>query len=283
MADAADMARSTVETVVHPAAVIEPGATLGPGCRIGPFCHVGPEVVLGSEVVLESHVVVAGRTRIGDATHVFPFAALGHAPQDLKYHGEASELIIGARNTIREHVTMNPGTEGGGMVTRIGAGGLYMVGAHIAHDCQVGDGVILANNATLAGHVTIGDHAIIGGLSAVHQFVRIGAHAMIGGMTGVERDVIPFGLVMGDRGALAGLNLVGLKRRGFPRETIDRLRAAYRTLFDSTSGATFDSRVTALAETAEDDPALAALMAFLRSDTTRKVLQPRDRDDTGGA
>jgi len=200
---------------LHPSSVISSRATLGKEVRIGPFCVVGPDVVFEESVVLHSHAVVEGRTRIGAGTKIFPFASIGHRPQDLKYAGEPSELVIGANNTIREYVTMNPGTKGGGMVTRVGDGCLFMMGAHVAHDCQIGNRVIMANNATLAGHVVIEDDAIIGGLAAVHQFVRIGRRAMVGGMSGVEHDVIPFGLVMGERATLKGLNVVGLKRGGF--------------------------------------------------------------------
>ena len=184
-------------TQIHPTAVVEPGARLGEGVRIGAFSIVGPEVSLGDGCVLHGPVVVGGRTTIGPRTQIFPFASIGLQPQDLKYKGEPSTLEIGADNVIREHVTMNPGTEGGGMVTRIGDGCLFMVGVHIGHDCQVGNQVIMANNATLAGHVTVQDFAVLGGLSAVHQFARIGRFAMVGGVTGVERDVIPFGSVMG--------------------------------------------------------------------------------------
>src|ERR1700739_1226866 len=179
---------------IHPTAIVAPGAMLAEDVVIGPYCVVGDNAVLGPRVTLRSHVVVDGRTTIGEGTRVFPFASIGLEPQDLKYRGERSELVIGRNNTIREYVTMNPGTEGGGMVTRIGDDCLFMVGAHVAHDCQIGDHVIMANNATLGGHVTLGDYVVIGGLSAVHQFVRIGAHAMIGGMSGVENDVIPFGM-----------------------------------------------------------------------------------------
>ncbi|MEX0760145.1 MAG: acyl-ACP--UDP-N-acetylglucosamine O-acyltransferase, partial [Tistlia sp.] len=213
---------------VHATAIVEAGARLGEGVEVGPFCLVGPEVELGDRVKLHSHVVVAGRTSIGAGTAIFPFASLGHAPQDLKYAGEASRLEIGRDNVIREQVTMNPGTAGGGLLTRVGDGCLFMVGAHVAHDCPVGDRVILANNATLAGHVQVGEQAIVGGLSAVHQFVRIGRHAMIGGMSGIEHDVIPYGLAMGERARLGGLNLVGLKRRGYERGQIQGMLAAYQ-------------------------------------------------------
>ncbi|WP_207458498.1 acyl-ACP--UDP-N-acetylglucosamine O-acyltransferase [Azospirillum sp. SYSU D00513] len=260
---------------IHPSAVVDPAAKLGEGVSIGPFCVVGPAVELGDGVRLTSHVVVEGRTRIGARTVVYPFASLGHAPQDLKFKGEPSELIIGTDNTIREHVTMNPGTEGGGMVTRVGSHCLFMMSAHVAHDCVVGDHVILANNATLGGHVTLGDHVILGGLSAVHQFVRIGAHAMIGGMSGVEQDVIPFGLVMGDRARLAGLNLVGLGRRGFAKDDISGLRTAYRHLFGPEG--TFAERVEQVARDYAGQPLVEDVLGFIRADASRSICQPRDR------
>jgi UDP-N-acetylglucosamine acyltransferase len=176
---------------IHPTAIVEPGASLAASARIGPYCVVGAKVELGEEVELLSHVVVAGRTSIGAGTRIFPFASIGHQPQDLKYQGEDSALVIGRRNIIREHVTMNPGTTGGGMVTRVGDNCLFMAGAHVAHDCHLGNHVVMANNVLLAGHVAVGDYAFFAGLSAAHQFTRIGAHAMVGGLTGVERDVIP--------------------------------------------------------------------------------------------
>ena len=181
-----------------------------------------------------------GIPQIGEGTQIFPFASIGFAPQDLKYKGEKSRLVIGKQNIIREHVTMNPGTEGGGMLTSVGDNCLFMVSAHVAHDCHIGNHVILANNATLGGHVLVEDYAIIGGLAAVHQFVRVGRHAVIGGMSGVEHDVIPYGSVMGERASLAGLNLIGLKRRGFDRETIHALRNAYKMLFDAENGTLFE-------------------------------------------
>lgn len=209
---------------IHPSAVIDPAARIGEGCEIGPFCVIGPQVELRRGVILKSHVVVTGETVIGDETTVFPFASIGEVPQDLKYRGERARLEIGARNRIREYVTMNPGTEGGGGVTRVGDDGLFMAGSHVAHDCQIGDRVILVNNASVAGHCVLEDDVIIGGLSGVHQWVRIGRGAMIGAVTMVTADVIPFGLVQGPRGHLDGLNLVGLKRRGASRADIHALR-----------------------------------------------------------
>ena len=261
-------------TRIHPTAIVEAGATLGDDVSVGPFSVVGPEVELGAGAVVEAHVVIGGRTRIGPRTHIFPFASIGLKPQDLKYKGETSELVIGADNQIREHVTMNPGTEGGGLVTRVGNNCLFMVGAHVAHDCQVGNNVIMANNATLAGHVMVGDNAIIGGLSAVHQFVRIGRHAMVGGMSGVEQDVIPFGSVMGDRAHLQGLNLVGLKRHGFEREDIHTLRNAYRLLFADEG--TLSERLSDVANVFGTNSVVEAIVAFMRAESQRGICQPRD-------
>jgi UDP-N-acetylglucosamine acyltransferase len=221
---------------IHQTAIIGKNVTLGTNVSVGPYSVIDGDVVIGDGTIIYSQVAIAGRTTIGKNCKIFPFASLGHVPQDLKFKGEKSELVIGDNVVIREHVTMNPGTEGGGMLTKVGNNCLFMVGAHVAHDCKVGDNVILANNATLAGHVEVGDHSIIGGLSAIHQFVRIGAHAIIGGMSGVEHDVIPFGSVMGERANLAGLNLVGLKRRGFDRDTIHSLRNVYKELFEDESG-----------------------------------------------
>lgn len=263
---------------IHATAVVDPKAEIADDVAIGPFCVVGPDVVLDPGVRLRAHVVVDGRTRIGAGTEVFPFASIGLPPQDLKYRGEPSELMIGAKNRIREYVTMNPGTEGGGMRTEIGDGGLYMVGAHVAHDCRVGDGVIMANNATLAGHVLVGDHAIIGGLSAVHQFVRIGHHAMIGGMSGVEQDVIPYGSVLGERASLKGLNLVGMKRQGVGKEEIHRLRAAYRMLFANDEGSLGD-RAARAAETFAGSAGVDDILAFIAAESSRGVAQPRTPED----
>jgi UDP-N-acetylglucosamine acyltransferase len=257
---------------IHPTAIVDPQAQIADGVVIGPYCVVGPEVALGPQVELVSHVVVAGRTTIGEATRIYPFASIGHPPQDLKYEGEPSTLVVGARNQIREHVTMNPGTKGGGMVTTVGDDCLFMVGSHVAHDCRIGSNVILANNATLAGHVTVGDFAILGGLSAVHQFVRIGKHAMIGGCSGVENDIIPFGAVIGNRAHLSGLNIVGLKRRGFSRDDIHTLRNAYRLLFAPEG--TLQERLSDVEEQFKDNPVVADIIAFIRADSSRSLCTP---------
>ena len=258
---------------IHPTAIVAPGATLAEDVAIGPYCVVGDEVVLGAGVKLMAHVVIDGDTTIGERTRIFPFASIGLEPQDLKYAGEKSSLVIGRNNTIREHVTMNPGTAGGGLVTRIGDNGLFMVGVHVAHDCQIGDHVIMANNSTLAGHVVVEDYALLGGLSAVHQFVRIGRHAMIGGMSGVERDVIPYGQVMGDRARLSGLNIIGMQRRGFSREDIQALRSAYQFLFSADG--TFNDRVNEIAERFGGIGPVDDMIAFIRADSTRAICQPK--------
>jgi UDP-N-acetylglucosamine acyltransferase len=259
---------------IHPTAIVAPGAELAEDVVIGPYCSVGRNVALGARVTLRSHVVVDGYTTIGEDTRLFPFASIGLEPQDLKYRGEKSELVIGCNNTIREYVTMNPGTRGGGLVTRIGDDCLFMVGAHVAHDCQIGNCVVMANNATLAGHVVVEDYAVLGGLCAVHQFVRIGKHAMIGGMSGVERDVIPYGQVMGDRARLCGLNIVGMQRRGFSREDIQGLRNAYQFLF-STEGTLID-RVNETAERFSGVGPVDDIIEFIRADSSRAICQPKE-------
>ena len=258
---------------IHPTAIIAPGATLAEDVAIGPYCVVGGEVVLGAGVKLLAHVVVDGRTTIGERTRIFPFASIGLEPQDLKYDGEKSALVIGRDNTIREHVTMNPGTAGGGMMTRIGDNGLFMVGVHVAHDCQIGDHVIMANNATLAGHVVVEDFALLGGLSAVHQFVRIGRHAMIHDVSGFCIDVIPYGQVMGDRARLSGLNIIGMQRRGFSRDDIQALRSAYQFLFSADG--TFNDRVNEIAERFGGVGPVDDIIAFIRADSTRAICQPK--------
>lgn len=255
---------------IHPTAVIEDGAQIGAGVQIGPFCVVGPKVRLADGVVLKSHVAVAGDTAIGEGTVVFPFASIGEVPQDLKFKGEDVRLEIGARNRIREYVTMNPGTGGGGGVTRIGDDGLFMAGCHVGHDCQLGDRVILVNNASLAGHCHLDDDVIIGGLSGVHQFVRIGRGAMIGAVTMVTADVIPYGLVQGPRGHLDGLNLVGLKRRGASRADILELRE----MLDRLGGGSFRDTARHLAE-GESGAMVRDVLDFILGPSDRSFLTPR--------
>ncbi|MEL6685874.1 MAG: acyl-ACP--UDP-N-acetylglucosamine O-acyltransferase [Pseudomonadota bacterium] len=256
---------------IHPSAVIAEGAQIGADCVIGPFCVIGPDVVLGARVHLKSHVVIDGDTHIGDDTVVFSFAVIGEIPQDLKFDGEKSRLRIGARNRIREHVTMNTGTMAGGGETRIGDDGLFMAGCHIAHDAQVGDRVIVVNSSAVAGHCIIEDDVIIGGLCGVHQFVRIGQGAIIGAVTMVTKDVVPHGLVQAPRGELDGLNLVGLKRKGVARSDITAMRAAFQMLKDGEG--TFQDRAHRLAD--ESDSAyVQQMVAFILGDTDRNFLTP---------
>ena len=259
------------ETDIHPSAVVEPGAQLGQGCHIGPFCHVGPDATLGDGVTLKSHVVISGDTEIGEDCTLFPVACIGEIPQDLKFRGEKTKLVIGARNRIREHVTMNTGTEGGGGVTRVGDDGLFMAGCHVAHDVQVGNRVIIVNNAALAGHCLIEDDVIIGGLSGVHQWVRIGQGAIIGAVTMVTNDVIPHGLVQAPRGELDGLNLVGLKRRGVARSDITALRAAFQMLAQGEGS--FQERARRLGEETESDY-VRQIVNFITAGSDRSFLTP---------
>ena len=262
------------ETEIHPMAVVEPGARFGTGVTVGPFCTVGAEVELGDGVTLISHVALAGRTTVGARTRIFPFASIGHEPQDLKYRGEASRLEIGDDCLIREGVTMNPGTEQGGLLTHVGSHSVFLANSHVAHDCHVGDHVIFSNNVMLAGHCRVADHVIMGGGAAVHQFVRIGRNAFVGGMAGVEHDVIPYGMALGNRAYLAGLNVVGLKRRGFAREQIHELRRAYRALFAPEG--TLKERVTDVAETFAGQAEVGEILDFIREGGDRAVCVPRD-------
>ncbi|MFO7806036.1 MAG: acyl-ACP--UDP-N-acetylglucosamine O-acyltransferase [Paracoccaceae bacterium] len=257
---------------IHPSAIVEDGAQIGPGCRIGPFCVVGPRVVLGEGVVLKSHVIVTGDTSIGPETVVFPFSVIGEIPQDMKFAGEQTQLRIGVRNRIREHVTMNTGTAGGGGVTRIGDDGLFMAGCHIAHDVQIGDRVIVVNQSAVAGHVIIEDDVIVGGLSGIHQFVRLGQGAIIGALSMVTADVLPHGLVMGPRAQMEGLNLTGLKRRGVARADISALRYALSELRDGEG--TFHDRAARLGQT-DDNAYVRQLVAFITGGSDRHFLTPK--------
>src|SRR5581483_3712907 len=256
---------------VHATAIVEAGARLGDDVRIGPFCHVGAEVVLSDGVVLESHAVVVGRTTIGARTRVFPFASIGHQPQDLKYKGEPSTLAVGSDCIIREGVTMNPGTEGGGMATVIGDRCAFLANSHVGHDCKVGNNVILSNNVMLAGHVSVGDYAILGGGAAVIEFSRVGAHAFLGGMSGLENDLIPYGMALGNRAHLSGLNIIGMQRRGFSRDDIHTLRRAYRLLFADEG--TLMERLDDV-EKEFDQPAVKEIVAFIRAGGKRSLCTP---------
>ncbi|MDR0808150.1 MAG: acyl-ACP--UDP-N-acetylglucosamine O-acyltransferase [Gemmobacter sp.] len=260
------------ESRIHPMAVVERGARIGPGCEIGPFAVIGPEVTLGPGVVVKPHGIVTGWTELGEDTVIFPGAVVGEVPQDLKFRGERTRLVVGKRCRIREGATLNTGTEGGGGLTRIGDDVLMMTGAHIGHDAMVGDRVVLANQVAIAGHCQIGDDVIIGGLSGVHQFVRIGKGAIVGAVTMVTNDVLPYGLVQGPRGVLDGLNLVGLKRRGVERAEITALRAAYQMLAQGEGS--FLDRARRLAEES-DSPHVREMTDFILSATDRSFLTPK--------
>ena len=262
---------------IHPTAVVDPSAALGEGVEIGPYCTVGAGVTLGDGVRLVSHVVIEGRTGIGAKTILYPFASLGTPPQHLGHKGEPTKLIVGERNIIREHVTMNTGTVMGRGETVVGDDCLFMAGSHVAHDCIVGNKVNFANNATIAGHVQVGDGVFLGGLCAVHQFARIGRFAFVGGMAGLEGDLIPYGSVMGNRAYLAGLNLVGMKRRGTPRETIHAIRRAYRELFSG--GETFKARLDHVAETFKENAEVMEIVTFLGAASKRPLCLPRETRD----
>jgi UDP-N-acetylglucosamine acyltransferase len=261
---------------IHPTAIVDGGAELADDVEVGPYCMVGPAVRLGARTRLLGHVVVEGPTTIGEDCVIHAFAAIGGPPQHLAYRGEPTRLEVGARNVIREYVTMHRGTPQGRGETVVGSDGFFMAQAHVAHDCIVGDRVILAHGATLGGHVVVGEQAIIGGLAAVHQYGRIGRHANIGGLTGINRDIIPYGSAYGNPGHLEGLNLIGLKRRDFDRETINKLRAAYRMLFAEEG--TFQERLDDAAELYGDLPEVAEIIDFIRADGSRPLCLPRRED-----
>ncbi len=265
-----------VASNIHATAIVDPQAIIGRDVKIGPFCIVGPEVILGDNTELKSHVVIEGKTRIGNNNTIYPFASIGQPPQIIKYEGEKSEVVIGNDNIIREYVTIQAGSKGGGMVTTIGNNGLFMVGVHIGHDCRVGNNVIFANYVSLGGHVIVGDYAIIGGLSAVLQFVRIGEHSMIGGISAVVRDLIPFGLASSERAALEGINLVGMKRRGFDQqETLEATRAVEEIFVGE---GIFADRIHLVSKKYKGNSIVAQIVEFLQQDTTKAFCQPRDNN-----
>lgn len=263
-------------TRVHPTAIVHDGAKLGDGVEVGPYCIVGAAVTVGDGVRLVSHVVLDGVTTVGPECVVHPFARLGGPPQHLGHKGEPTRLEIGARNAIHEGVTFNCGTAGGRGVTTVGSDGMFMAGSHVAHDCIVGDRAVLANNATLGGHVTLGDFVFMGGLAAVHQFSRIGRHAFIGGVSAVTKDVIPYGSVWGVHAHLEGLNLVGLKRRGYTREQIRDMRSAFRLLFADEG--TLQERLEDVSRVFAGMPEVMEIVEFIRADANRPLCQPRDDD-----
>lgn len=256
---------------IHPTAIIENGATIGDNCTIGAYCHVGANVTLHDTVTLQSHVVVAGDTTIGAGTVVYPFASIGSQPQDLKFSGERSRLVIGQNNTIREHVTMNPGTQGDNLETVIGDNNLFMVGVHVAHDSRIGNHCIFANNSGTAGHVVVGDYVVMGFMAGAHQHVRIGCHAMIGAMSFVGQDVMPYTTVMADRSAeLASVNLVGLKRRGFSKDSMNAIRHATALLSDTTQG-DWENRIATVRDQYGTIAEVATLLDFITADSSRGI------------
>ncbi len=257
--------------MIHPSAIIEPGARIGEGVQIGPWCHVGAEATLGDRVRLISHAVVDGITEIGEDAVLYPFCTVGMAPQDLKYKGEPTRTVIGARTQLREHCTVHRGTVTGTGVTIVGADCLLMAVVHVAHDCAIGNGVVIANNVVMGGHVTIGERAVIGGSAAIHQFVRIGRGAMVGGVSGVEADVIPFGSVIGNRARLAGLNVIGLRRRGADRAAVHAIRAAVRALFAGEG--VFADRLEIVRAEHGDHPLVAEILAFVDAPSKRGLIR----------
>jgi len=257
--------------MIHPNAIIEPGARIGAGVQIGPWCHVGPDATIGDRARLVSHVVVDGHTTIGEDVVLFPFCTVGLSPQDLKYKGEPTRCVVGARTQVREHCSIHRGTLTGSGVTVVGEDCLLMAVVHVAHDCTIGDGVVIANNVVMGGHVSIGERAVIGGSAALHQFVRIGRGAMVGGVSGVEADVIPFGSVIGNRAHLAGLNVIGLRRRGADRAAVLALRAAVRTLF--AGAGVFADRLAAVRAEHGDHEFVAEVLAFIDTPSKRGLIR----------
>ena len=257
--------------MIHNSSIIDKKAKISKNTKVGPFCYVGPNVELSENVELVSNVHIEGDTKIGEGTKIFPFASIGTEPQDLKYKGEKTKLIIGKNNKIREYVTINPGTESGGGVTRIGDNCLLMISSHIAHDCNVGNNVVIANNVPLGGHVTIEDSVVIGGNSAVQQFTRIGRLAMIGGMTGVLKDVIPFGLSFGNRNYLRGINLIGLKRQKYENKKIMELDAAFKKIFSSKN---LHENLSKINGEYKGNDLVAEVISFISKDKKRPICTP---------
>ena len=258
--------------MIHKSSVIDPKAKISNTVKVGPFCYVGPNVVLNDNVELVSNVYIEGNTKVGKGTRIFPFASIGTQPQDLKFKGEKNSLEIGENNLIREYVTINPGTEGGGSKTTIGNNCLFMISSHIAHDCKVGNEVVIANNVPLGGHVTIEDSVVIGGNSAVQQFTRIGRLAMIGGMTGVLKDVIPFGLSIGNRNYLEGLNLIGLRRKKYENQKIMGLSKAYKEIFASKN---LHQNLSKINGEHKGNELVNEVIAFIEKDKKRPICSPQ--------
>jgi UDP-N-acetylglucosamine acyltransferase len=263
--------------VIDPTARVADGARIGDGVEIGPYCIIGPQVELGNGVRLIAHVHVTGVTVLGEGTVVYPFASLGTPPQSVHYRGGATRLVVGPHCELREGVTMNTGTEDGGGVTKVGERSLFMVGSHVGHDCQIGDGVTFANGAVIGGHVSVGDYTFLGGHAAVRQYARIGEGAMVAGLSGISRDLIPFGYALGQIADLCGLNVVGLRRRGVTRAELHRLRHAYRILFFGEG--VFTDRFNEFAEECANDPLAGKIIAFIRGGGKLPLMQPAERQD----
>ena len=257
--------------MIHKTAIVNSKAKIASSANIGPYCVIGANVEIGENVTIHSHVNVSGNTKIGNDNKIYPFASIGNDPQDLKYNGEETKLIIGDNNKIREYVTINPGTEGGGGLTKIGNNCLFMISSHVAHDCYVGNNVIIANNVPLGGHVSIEDNVVIGGNSAVQQFTRIGKMAMVGGMTGVLYDVIPYGLSTGNRNTLQGLNLIGLRRAKFDNKEILGLSEAYKEIFATKN---LSENISKLNGIFKENPLVKDVIEFITKDKKRSICTP---------
>ena len=262
--------------MIHNTSVINSKAKVGKNVKIGPFCYVGPKVELNENVELISNIHIEGDTRIGKGTKIFPFASIGTDPQDLKFKNEKNSIIIGENNIIREYVTINPGTAGGGSKTTIGNSCLLMISSHVAHDCTIGNNVIIANNVPLGGHVTIEDSVVIGGNSAVQQFTRIGRLAMIGGMTGVLKDVIPFGLSIGNRNFLQGLNLIGLRRKKYENQKIIELDKVYKEIFSSKN---LHENLSKINSEHKDNELVNEVITFIEKDKKRPICSPENKKE----
>ena len=260
--------------MIHKTAIIDSKAKVSSTANIGPYCVIGPNVQIDENVIIHSHVNISGHTKIGKGNKIYPFASIGNDPQDLKYKGEKSELVIGNNNIIREYVTANPGTSGGGSVTKIGSNNLLMIGVHIAHDCIIGNNIVVANNTAIAGHAEIGDDVIIGGNSGVQQFSRVGKMAMIGGMTGISRDVIPYGLSFGNRNYLSGINLIGLRRRNVPNKDILTLSEAYKEIFKTEQ---LHDNLSKLNGEFKDNSYVKTVVDFINKDKKRPICTPFSR------
>ena len=260
--------------MIHKSSVVDTKAKINKSVKIGPFCYIGPQVEISDEVELISHVHIEGKTQIGTGTKIFPFASIGTQPQDLKYKGETNSLEIGKNNIIREYVTINPGTAGGGGKTIIGNNCLLMISSHVAHDCYIGNDVVIANNVPLGGHVTIEDSVVIGGNSAVQQFTRIGRLAMIGGMTGVLKDVIPFGLSFGNRNYLRGINIIGLKRKKYVNKKIMELDAAFKKIFSSKN---LHENLSKINGEYKENDLVAEVINFISKDKKRPICTPQSK------